>query len=339
MLANRSPWVVAVVGAAAIAVVGLVAAGVGSIAISPIDTLKVLADHMLPVDIETSPVADPIIWNIRLPRIAAAIGAGLGLGLSGVALQGLFRNPVADPHLTGISSVASIGVLIGLLLGWSLWGPVGGVIGGAVAGGIGSLFVRVLARGGGADSSRLILVGLGFGMAVTAIVATASIAIRDPRVPDVEFWFVGGLSGATWGTALWATTIAMLALAASLPAARSLDVMSLGDTAAKNVGVDINRVVPFTLLVTGLAVGAAVGASGVVAFVGLVGAYVARWLVGPHHKRLLIGGAVAGAVFLVTSDAIGRLIGGRFDVPVGLVTAAIGGPFLVWLVATKRLTR
>lgn len=337
MLSDRSPLAIALLGAGVLGILAIGAVSIGSVGISPGETIRVLVNHVLPVDIDTSPIADPIIWNIRLPRVATAVGAGLALGLAGVVLQGLFRNPVADPHLTGVSAVASIGVLLGLLIGWDAFGPVAGVLGGAVAGILGALFVRTLARAAGPDPSRLILIGIGFGLAVTAVVAAASIALNDPRIPDTEFWFVGGLAGATWGVALWTSVAALAGAVVVFPHARALDVLSLGDGPARNIGVNVDRVARVALAATGVAVGAAVGAAGVVAFVGLLGAHIARRLVGPHHRRLLIAGAVAGGAVLVACDAIGRLIGGRFEVPVGLITAAIGGPYLVWLVVTRKI--
>lgn len=334
---TRAPWIVALAGAAAIGVAVILSVSVGTVAISPLDTLEVLLDRLTPLTLDTSPIADPIIWNIRLPRVIAAVGAGAALGLAGIVLQGLYRNPVADPQLVGMSSISSVGVLIGLLVAWSLWGPVAGVVGGAVAGAIGAGVVRILARTAAGDPSRFILVGIGFGLSITAVVAAASIALNDPRIPDVPFWFVGGLGAATWGTALWAGVFALVALLAVLPFHRALDTMSLGHAAAGHVGVDVGRVIAITLATSGLAVGGATGAAGVVAFVGLIGAYLARRTVGDHHERLLIAGAAAGAVFLVAADAVGRLIGGRFEVPVGLVTAAVGGPFLVWLIVSRRV--
>ena len=334
---RREPSTGAIVGIglASLLVVGLIAVSVGTVAVNPMDTLQVLIDRMLPVDIETSRIADPIIWNIRLPRVVAALGAGAALGAAGATLQGLFRNPVADPYLVGMSSVSSIGVLLGLGLAWGTLGPIGGVLGGAIVGSIASGFVLVMARNTGGEPSRLILVGVGFGLAVSAVVAAASIAINDPRIPDVSFWFVGSLAASTWGTATWAVVLALVSVAVIFPLTDRIDVMSLGTASASHLGVNVNRVATVALAAAGLGVGASVGAAGVVAFVGLMGGTIARSLVGPHHRRSLIAAAFAGATILIAADAIGRLIGGRFEVPVGLITAAIGGPYLVWLITRR----
>lgn len=338
-IAKREPSMVAIVVVGLLAVMGIaaVAVSVGTITISPLDTLDVLIDRALPIDVATSTIADPIIWNIRLPRVVAALGAGAALGVAGGALQGVFRNPVADPYLVGLSSVSSIGVLISLWLAWDALGPVAGVLGGALVGAIASGIVLALARNSEGDPSRFILVGVGFGLSVSAVVAAAAIAIHDPRVPDLSFWFMGSLAASTWGTALWTLVFAAITVAVVLPLAARIDVMSLGTAAAIHLGVDVNRVATIALAAVGIGVGASVGAAGVVAFVGLVAGNTARAIVGPHHRRALVASAFAGAIMLIAADAIGRLVGGRFEVPVGLVTAAVGGPYLVWLVTRRKV--
>jgi iron complex transport system permease protein len=337
MLRERSSLAIVVMGVVASVLVALFALSVGAVTIAPLDTLRVLADRLLPGDVATSTIADPIIWNIRLPRVVAAFGAGAALGIGGATLQGLFRNPVADPQLVGMSSIGSIGVLIGLWVGWGTGGPLAGVIGGAVAGLLGSWVVRVLATTSEGDPSRFILTGIGFGLAISAIVAGAAIAIHDPRIPDTEFWFVGGLSASTWATGMWTTAIAAIALAILMRYADRIDLFSLGMPAARHLGVDVARVTLVCLLAIGAGVGASVGASGVVAFVGLIGGHAARAIVGDHHRRLLPGALFVGGMFLMVADALGRVVGGRFEVPVGLVTAAIGGPYLVWLITRRKV--
>jgi iron complex transport system permease protein len=339
MLATRSPWVIGAIGLLMTVLVAFIALSVGTVTISPGDSIRVVADRLLFLDMEPSAIADPIVWNIRLPRVLAAAGAGAALALSGTLLQGLFRNNVADPQLVGLSAIGSIGVLTGLFIGWTAWGPVGGVIGGAAAGALGAGAIRALNRHSEGDASRFILTGIGFGVSVSAVVAAASIAIHDPRIPDVSFWFVGSLAASTWGTALWMLAIAAIGFSAVYPMRRHLDVMSLGLISAQHVGVNVARVMAISLAAAGLITGAAVGAAGVVAFVGLTAGHAARAIVGNHHRRTLLASAFIGATFLVAADMIGRLIGGRFEVPVGLVTAIVGGPYLVWLITSGRSHR
>ena len=251
-------------------------------------------------------------------------------------LQGLFRNPVADPQLVGLSAIGSVGVLIGAWIGWTTWGPIAGVVGGAIAGALGAGFVRILARNSEGDPSRFILAGIGFGLALTAIVATLSVVLNDPRIPDVPFWFVGGLAGATWGAALWVTLFALTALVIVLPFAGRLDMLSLGVAPARHLGVDVGLVFAVTLAAVGLGVGASVGAAGVVAFVGLMAGHLARTLTGSRHAQSLVSAFFLGGILVVAADALGRVVGGRFEIPVGLVMAFVGGPYLVWLITTRR---
>ncbi|MGI9585351.1 MAG: FecCD family ABC transporter permease [Acidimicrobiia bacterium] len=335
----QSPMHVAGLGLVLTVLVAFVALSVGTVPISPVETLRILAERALGASLETSPVADPIVWNIRLPRILAAAGAGAALGLSGTLLQGLFRNKAADPQLVGLSAIGSVGVLVGLLAGWALWGPVAGVIGGAIVGVAGAGIIRALNRHSAGDPSRFILTGIGFGVSVGAIVAAASIAIHDPRIPDVSFWFFGGLAASTWGTAMWTIVIALVGFAVVYPMRHDLDVLSLGSSSAQHVGLNVGFVTALSLAIAGLITGAAVGAAGVVAFVGLTAAQLARVVAGNHHRNTLIASAFVGASFLIAADMVGRLVGGRFEVPVGLVTAVVGGPFLVWLITTGRVHR
>lgn len=331
-LQHRSPITIAAFGFAISAVIVLGAVMVGTADVSVTDVIDTILGRTIPDRSPTSAVADAIVWNIRLPRVIAALAAGAALGAGGVALQGTFRNSVADPQLVGLSSVGGVGVLTGLWLGWGVGGPVAGIVGGAVAGLAGSIVVRRLSRGSSGDPSRFILVGIGFGLFVSAIVASASVAIHDPRIPDVSFWFVGGLAATTWASAWWMVGFAVIAVGLLLPYAGDLDVMTLGTAAARHLGVRVGFVTAVVVASVGLAVGASVGAAGVVAFVGLIGGHLARAVVGHHHVRTIVAGAFLGGWFLVLCDAIGRVVGGRFEVPVGLITAIIGGPFLVVLI-------
>lgn len=335
-LTDRSPLVIALVGLAAAIPAIVLAAGVGSVWVSPTETLSVLVDHLLPIDVGTSSIADPIVWNIRMPRVMTALGVGSALGMAGVALHGLYRNPVADPHLVGLSAISMPGVLVGVLIGWEFAGPVAAVIGGAIVGCVGSAIVRAVASATAGESSRFILAGIGLGLAVSSVIAGAAVALNDPRVPDLPFWFVGSLAASTWATALWTGVVAVIALAVVLPLARSIDIMSLGGPAAAHLGVDVPRLGLVVMGAVGAAVGGAVGAAGAVAFVGLVAGYVARVVVGHHHRQGLVAGFFSGAVLVVLADGLSRLVGGRFEIPVGLVTAAVGGPFLLWMILSRR---
>jgi iron complex transport system permease protein len=317
--------------------VGIAYLCLGTVWVSPNTVFGIIHDHRVPGDAEALSPLDAIVWNIRMPRLLVAAMAGFALGVAGTVLQGMFRNPIADPQLVGLSSFAAVGALAGFWFGYATGGHEVAVAAGAAAGLIGALGVRWIANRSGSDLGRFILVGIGVGLAVGAIVATASIAIHEPRIPDVTFLFFGGLSTATLSIASWVAIATVVSVVGVLPFARRLDILSLGNDPARHVGVNVTSVVIIATAFVGLGVGASVGAIGVVAFVGLVAGRVAFELVGPHHRFTIPMSGVTGAVFVVTADLLGRLIGHGFEVPVGLITTVLGGAFLVSLILRNKV--
>jgi iron complex transport system permease protein len=309
----------------------------GAVSIGIDDVAAVLVNHLTPFKIEQSAPVDAIVWNIRMPRLILAASAGIALGVGGVTLQGTYRNPIADPQLVGLSSIASIGAITGFWLGYATVGPEIAIAAGAVAGVLGGLVVRHISGRAGGDAGRFILIGIALGLVVGAVVATASVAIHDPRIPDISFWFFGGLGAATWSTAAWVFLAAILALAALLPSSSRLDILSLGFVSARHVGLNVSSVLRTNAILVGGAVGATVGAIGVVGFVGLVAGRIAAKAVGPHHRHTIPMAATVGATFVVGSDLIGRVVGHGFEVPVGLITTAVGGVYLVYLILRNRV--
>lgn len=325
------------VSVAALFVAGFAYLCLGTVWISPNTVLSVIGDHLAPGSTEVPDPLDAIVWSIRMPRLLVAATAGVALGVAGTVLQGMFRNPIADAQLVGLSSFAAVGALAGFWLGYATAGPEIAVLAGAMAGVIGALGVRWMASRSGSDPGRFILVGIGVGLAVGAIVATASIAIHDPRIPDVTFWFFGGLGTATWSIALWLAVATAISVVGVLPFARRFDILSLGNDPARHVGVNVSAVVIVATAFVGLGVGASVGAIGVVGFVGLVAGRLAFEWVGPHHRFTIPLSGIVGATFVVIADLLGRLIGHGFEVPVGLITTVLGGVFLVSLLLRNRV--
>lgn len=333
----RSTTSIVVVGLSSVALAVIVSVSVGSVSVAVPDTLKVLAHHLLPLDLDVSPQVDAIIWNIRMPRVLVALLAGMILGLAGTVLQGSLKNPIADAQLVGLSSTAAVGALLGFWLGYASAGPTVAVGAGAIAGMTGALGVRWLSRQVGGDPSRFILVGIGFGLGLGALVAAASIAIHDPRIPDVTFWFFGGLGAATWPVVGALAIAAVVAIGGIMPFARRLDVLSLGHESARHVGVDVSSTLFMVLALVGLGVGATVGAGGVIGFVGLITGRIAPRVVGPHHRGTLPAAAFLGGLLTVIADVVGRVGGRGFEVPIGLITTTFGGAYLVWIIARNRI--
>ena len=315
----------------------VVAVALGTVAVPLDETVTVLLRHLgISVGEEPSLQADAIIWAIRMPRVLLAVVVGASLGAGGAALQGMYRNPLADPQLVGMSSAAALGALGGYAVLVSAIGSQAGVVGGVVGGLLAALLVRWLGASTVADPTRFILTGVALAASLGAVVGFVVLAWDDPRVPSIGFWFFGSLAGATWPVLRITAAAVLIGVAALLPWSRSLDLIALGHAEAGHLGLRVDRVMLAALAATGFAVGAGVGAAGTIGFVGLVVPHVMRRFVGPRHLPLLLGSALAGATGLVLADLVARTAAAPVEIPVGLVTALVGGPFLVWLVRRGR---
>jgi iron complex transport system permease protein len=300
----------------------------GSVAIGPGDLWHMVGIRTGLSD-DPERLTDSVLWAIRLPRVLAAMVVGAGLGMAGVALQGTFRNPMADPHLVGIAPAAGVGALAGIAVT-----PVGGspvvMMLGAAAGAVAlALLMRRIAANT-LDSGQLILIGLALGLGLLAVLGAVVLAWDSPRVPTFTFWVFGGLSGTTWSTLRAAAPLVVLGSTIVIVLARSLDLLALGEDEARHLGVDVRRVTTIILGAVGIIVGGAVGLAGVIGFVGLVVPLVLRGWVGPSHRQLGLVAAFGGAVLLVAIDTLARTAAAPVEIPVGLLTAIVGAPVLVW---------
>lgn len=333
MLRRRRRIAATAIGASLLALVVL-NLGMGAAPVAPSEVLGVLARRVgLALGAEPGPGADAVVWTIRVPRILLALLCGAGLAAAGAALQGVFRNPLADPQLLGIGPGAAIGAAIGAVAG----GVQGAIAGGTAVGVLVALLVRRLARRSSGDPARFILVGVALGAALTAWLGFIVFASDRSTVPPMEFWLLGSLSGATWralGTALVLVTGAVAVL---LVNGRSLDLLALGEREAGHLGVDVDLTITVLLMAVGAITGAAVGAVGVVGFVGLVIPNALRRVVGPSHRTLLAFSMLAGAAFVLAADLAARTLISPVEIAVGLLTAVIGGPFLLFLLSRARL--
>ncbi len=281
---------------------------------------------------EPSRQAEAVVWGIRMPRLLLGLTVGAALGLVGGVLQGLLRNDLADPHLLGIGPGAAFGAAIGSAAA----GVQGAIAGGVAAGVVTAFAIRRLARRASIDPTRIILSGVALGAALSAWVGFVVFAADRATVPPIEFWLLGSLTGSTWRALGTAFTFLLFASIAMLASARLLDIMGLGESDARHLGVDVDLVRTVLLIAVGGAVGATVGAVGVVAFVGLLVPFVVRRMTGPSHRYLLVAALGAGALFVGASDLVARLALEPVEIPVGLVTASVGGPVFLWLLTRRR---
>lgn len=306
----------------------------GAVAIPASEVVGALARRVgLEVGPEPGPGVEAVVWTLRTPRVALAVVVGGGIAAAGVVLQGLFRNPLADPQLLGIGPGSAIGAVLGAVIG----GAIATVIAGAVAGLVTALFVRHLARRSTGDPARFILIGVALGTALIAWVGFIVFASDRSTVPPMEFWLLGSLSAATWR--LLGATFLIIGTAVAIVAAmaHTLDVMALGEREAGHLGVNVRFVGIVLLAAVGALTGASVGAVGVVGFVGLVVPNALRAVVGPSHRFLLLASIVGGAGMLLAADLVARTLLSPTEVAVGLVTALVGGPFLLVMLSRARL--
>ncbi|WP_342365721.1 FecCD family ABC transporter permease [Plantibacter sp. CFBP 8775] len=313
-------------------VVALLAIGFGSVNISADRVIAVLCANLTRRAAGLDPLDQQIVWELRVPRVLMAAVVGASLALAGAALQGLLRNPLADPFIVGVSSGASLGAVLVMSFGsgalFGLSTPAAAFIGALV------LLLLVFAfaqRSGSFTDIRLVLSGVALGYVAMAGTSFAQLQAEPGQVRGILFWMMGSVAGARWET-LALPTVALLGAGAwLLIQARGLNALALGDDDAVAVGVDLRRFRLGLLLVAALLTAVTVAVAGGVGFVGLIVPHAVRMLVGADHRRLLPVSALSGAVFLVLVDLVARTIGSPNEYPLTIFTALVGGPFFLWL--------
>lgn len=315
-----------------IAVVASVA--VGSIAISPVHVVEVIAAHLTPWGGGTAALDDQIIWEFRLPRALLGFVVGAALAVAGAVLQAVVRNSLADPFVFGVSSGASVAAVAALTLtsGFlsTLSTPVAAFVGALLT----TLAVFLLAqRGGRASPGRLVLAGVAVSYLLSSV--TSYLVLRssgpDQGVGQVLSWLAGSLAAATWGDLGVPTAVLVAATVVLILFAGILNAFLIGDETAASLGVDVARIRLVLFVLTSLLVGVAVAVSGAIGFVGLVVPHAVRMLVGSDHRVVLPASALAGGLLLVVVDIGARLVLAPSEIPVGLLTAVVGAPFFLWL--------
>ena len=277
------------------------------------------------------------VW--RAPRIAGAFLVGACLALSGLLFQGVFRNPLAEPYLLGSASGASLGAACALLLPDILPAALSLPLL-AFCGALGSslLVLLVGGSGGAASTGRLLLAGVALAAILSALRSLVLIVFGDEstNLRAVVSWQMGGVQAPTWAEFAWLSAALLLILVAALRLARGLDALGLGDEAAHSMGVRVRSLSIQAIVVAALATALAVAWGGLIGFVGLIVPHVLRWWLGPLHARLAPAVALAGGVLLVLVDTVARSALPPSEIPVGLLTALIGGPFFLFLLLRRR---
>jgi len=298
----------------------------------------------VPIEASGLEQAELILAQIRLPRTLLGCAAGAVLALCGVAMQGLFRNPLADPGLVGVSSGAALGAAVAIVGSTFIptlparWEPyLLSVF--AFAGGLGVtvLVYRLGRRGGQTHVATMLLAGIALTALAGAVVGLFSYLADDRTLRSLTFWNLGSLNGASYAR-LWPLLLITIAVALWLPRrAKALNALLLGESEARHLGFDVERVKRELVVCTALGVGAAVAAAGLIGFIGLVVPHLMRLLVGPDHRLLLPASALAGGSLLLLADVAARLVIAPAELPIGIVTALLGAPFFLYLLLRERI--
>ncbi|WP_308797575.1 putative F420-0 ABC transporter permease subunit [Agromyces silvae] len=327
-------WAIAL-GAALVASV-VVAVAIGPAGLSPAEVLASVGAHLGLGEPTLSPLRDAIVWELRVPRVLTAAAVGAGLALCGAVMQALTRNPLADPYLLGLSSGASVGAVVVLVLGVGVLLPLA-AFGGALAALVATLGLAYAAGAGRLQPTSTVLAGI----AVTAVFgALTSFVIFWSATGDsyreILNWLLGSLAGADWSAVAIAGGALLVVGAPLIASARTLDAFGVGETGAAALGIHVGRTRAVLLGATALLTGALVAVSGSIGFIGLVLPHAVRLVVGPGHRALLPLSALAGAIFLIWADTGARTLFDPRELPVGIITALVGGPVFAWLLVRAR---
>jgi iron complex transport system permease protein len=307
----------------------------GGARIPAIDVARALAHRVIP-SVAADPVTVSIVWELRLARSLLAAVAGATLAASGAVLQGLFRNPLADPYSLGVSSGASLGAVVAISFGIKMqFAALGAVELFAFVGAmLSAILVYAVAKSARATgpTAALLLAGTAVGSFVSALMSLV-VSLRDKDLHEVFFWLLGGFGGKSWPDLAAALPVSLISILLAMVLARPLDVLGAGEEAAGSLGLDVTATRRIAVGASSLGAAAAVSAGGIIGFIGLLGPHIARLLVGPGHRRLILASAAVGAALLVAADAIARSVASPLELPVGVVTAIIGAPLFLRLLA------
>lgn len=283
------------------------------------------------------PNADAALWEVRFPRVVLGVFVGAALAVAGAIMQGVFGNPLADPGIIGVSSGAAVGaslmIVTGLAAGSSFAIPLGAFVTGV---GTALLIYSISRSRGRTEVVTLILTGIAVNAFAGAALALMTFAGTTNQREQIVFWQLGSLAGALWSSVATVLPLLIIGLVFAVLIAGKLDLLSLGDDAARHLGLDIERLRIGSILIVSLLTAAAVAFAGIIGFVGLVIPHLIRMLVGPGHRVLVPASALGGAVLLVLADTFARTAISYAELPLGMLTALIGGPFFFFLLKSSR---
>ncbi|VFQ46264.1 abc transporter btuc-like [Desulfoluna butyratoxydans] len=313
--------------------IAVVSVASGCVSISPADVFRSLAGCLVPGSGGVTSQADLIVWQLRLPRVAMGLMAGLALGGSGAVMQVVLRNPLADPYMLGIASAAGFGASLALIFGIGVLGGPYLVIGNAFLFAlIASGLIMVLSGGGSATPESMVLTGLALLFFFQALTTIVQYFGDSDAVKAAVFWSVGNLGKADWGKLGVLFPLVCVGLVLLFWRSRDLNIMNAGDEAAMSLGVPVVFTRGFSMVVSSLLVAGVVSFTGTIGFVGLVAPHLVRLAIGSDTRFLVPASALVGAILLIASDTLARSVLAPVILPVGAVTAFLGVPLLIFLI-------
>ncbi len=325
--------------------IALLSIGIGPVSIGVKDVVLILLNGIGLLDIDESQLQfSAIILGIRVPRIIMAIVIGATLAVSGAALQGLFRNPLADPTLIGVSSGSAFAAAAVIILGGGLASilppifysallPIAAFIGGL---GATWLVYLISTKAGKTSVATMLLAGIAINALAAAGIGFLIFTADDLQIRDLTFWTLGSLGGSVWNNVYRAVPFMMITIIGLPLLSKAMNILLLGESEARHLGVQTERIKKVVITLAALGIGSAVAVSGIIGFVGLVVPHLLRLIIGPDHRFLMPASILLGALLLLASDLFARMVVIPAELPIGIVTSAIGAPFFLWLLMRNR---
>lgn len=325
-------------------VVVFLSIAIGAVEISPLQSLAIAAQKIgIELPFIFTEQQQSVLLYIRLPRVILGLAVGAALAVSGAVLQSLFRNPLADPGLIGVSGGAaltvSITIVFGELIGLSnvfkpYFLPFAAFFGGLTA----TIFIYRLGRNkNNSNVATMLLAGIAVNAFAVAGIGLMSFFATDTQLRNITFWNLGSIGSASWTNLTVAVPLILFSVVMLLRRARLLNVISLGEAEARHLGVNTERLKREIVFFVALAVGASVAVSGAIGFVGLIVPHLLRLTTGADHRFLLRNSALLGAILILTADILSRTVAAPAELPIGIVTALVGAPFFIWLLLRKNI--
>jgi len=308
----------------------------------PITPTEVVGSLLRAIGIDTAwapddPLVESTLWVIRFPRIVIGLAVGAALAVAGAVMQAIFGNPLAEPGVVGVSSGAALGAATAIVLGASAIG-LGGIAVFAFLGGLlATLLVYAVSRAGGrTEVVTLLLTGIAVNAIASAGIAFVLFIADSASREQIVFWQLGSLAGTLWDQVAIVVAVGIVGVALSLVLAKRFDLLALGERNARHLGVNVERLRLVSIVVVALLTGAAVAFTGIISFVGLVVPHLVRMIIGPAHRGLILASAVGGGALLVIADLLTRVLVPGAELPIGMLTSLVGGPFFFWLLYRQR---